>query len=106
MFDGRLDGTYVSAVYSVVTCCWPKADFDHSVQFMRDLLLFFGVKFKVTPFRKPARPDAAGGADSDAEDEEEERNPTLQVADDKEGTGEVLVSCLGIGYSNVNKAMA
>ena len=75
---------------------------------MRDLLLFFGVKFKVTPYRKTTAPGAKGdvnGEDAE-EDEEEERNPTLQVAEGKEGTGEVLISCVGIGYSNVNKAMA
>lgn len=75
------------------------------IQFMRDLLLFFGVKFKITPFRRSAAP-ANGAEGEDEEDEEEERNPTLQAVDGREGTGEVLVSCLGIGYSNVNKAMA
>lgn len=72
---------------------------------MRDILQFFGVKFKVTPFTKSRSGKAAVEGDEE-EDEEEERNPTLQAVDGKEGTGEVLVSCLGIGYSNVNKAMA
>lgn len=56
-----------------------------SVQFLRDIMAFFGVKFKITPV------DAA-----DADAEGPKRN----------GTGEVLVSCVGIGYSNVNKSMA
>lgn len=73
---------------------------------MRDLLLFFGVKFKVTPFRKTARAEPKAGESEEEEDDEEERNPTLQVAEGKAGTGEVLISCVGIGYSNVNKAMA
>ena len=81
---------------------------------MRDILLFFGVKFKVTPYRKTAASGTKSkGANGDGEeeededeDDEEERNPTLQVAEGKEGTGEVLISCVGIGYSNVNKAMA
>jgi RNA 3'-terminal phosphate cyclase-like protein len=55
------------------------------VQFLRDLLTFFGVKFKITP------------APRDEEDE---------AAASPSGTGEVLVSCVGIGYSNVNRSMA
>ena len=46
-------------------------------------MTFFGVKFKVTPAPR---------------DESADARPT--------GTGEVLVSCVGVGYSNVNKAMA
>ncbi|KAK4687364.1 RNA 3'-terminal phosphate cyclase-like protein, partial [Tremellales sp. Uapishka_1] len=59
----------------------------HSIQFLRDVMLFFGVKFKISPLVKdrPVEGDA-------------ELAPT--------GTGEVLVSCTGIGYSNVNKSMA
>jgi RNA 3'-terminal phosphate cyclase-like protein len=53
-----------------------------SIQFLRDVLTFFGVKFKITPA------------------------PRDQPAEGHSGTGEVLVSCVGIGYSNVNKAMA
>lgn len=104
MFDGGSDRTHVSYPtprHSPIG--GPDADIGR-IQFMRDLLLFFGVKFKVTPFSKTARP--AGDQELDEEDEEEERNPTLQVAEGKQGTGEVLVSCLGVGYSNVNKSMA
>ncbi|GMK53728.1 hypothetical protein CspeluHIS016_0103140 [Cutaneotrichosporon spelunceum] len=59
----------------------------HTVQFLRDVLLFFGVKFKISPAPPP-------------ELEEGEERPASR------GTGEVLVSCVGVGYSNVNKAMA
>ncbi|WVR09531.1 18S rRNA biogenesis protein RCL1 [Kwoniella sp. DSM 27419] len=45
----------------------------HTVQFFRDMLAFFGTKYKLVE-------DAT--------------------------SGEVTVSCIGIGYSNVNKAMA
>ncbi len=55
----------------------------NSVHFLRDVLVFFGVKFKVTPVPR---------------DREDGPRPA--------GTGEVLVSCVGIGYSNVNKSMA
>jgi RNA 3'-terminal phosphate cyclase-like protein len=76
------------------------------VQFMRDILLFFGVKFKITPYTKGApAPKTAEGSDEEEEDEEE-RNPTLQTVEGREGTGEVLMSCIGVGYSNVNKSMA
>ncbi|TXT15616.1 hypothetical protein VHUM_00119 [Vanrija humicola] len=54
----------------------------HTIQFLRDVMAFFGVKFKITPVE----------ADADAPK--------------RDGTGEVLVSCVGIGYSNVNKSMA
>lgn len=57
---------------------------DPSIQFLRDILDFFGVKFKISPAPK---------------DDDEPENPNV-------GTGEVTVSCVGVGYSNVNKAMA
>lgn len=122
MFDGGFDSAYVSLCLLLRTAlhthtlpreCHELTFF--SVQFMRDILLFFGVKFKVTPYRKTAasgtKSNTANGEngedeEEEDEDEEEERNPTLQVAEGKEGTGEVLISCVGIGYSNVNKAMA
>jgi hypothetical protein len=68
-------------------------------------MAFFGVKFKITPYRK-STPAAKGGESDEEEDDEEERNPTLQATEGRQGTGEVLMSCIGIGYSNVNKAMA
>lgn len=76
MLDGRLDGTYVSTQSTTSA--------DVRVQFLRDVLDFFGVKFKISPAPR---------------DEEEPENPNV-------GTGEVMVSCVGVGYSNVNKAMA
>lgn len=51
---------------------------DRSVQYLRDLLAFFGTQFKIVP----------------AEVEEGET------------TGELIVSCVGVGYSNVNKSTA
>lgn len=69
------------------------------IQFLRDTLLFFGVKFKVVPFVKTSAPLAG------EEDEEEDENPSIPIVEGR-GTGEVVVSCVGIGYSNVNKSMA
>jgi len=71
---------------------------------MRDILLFFGVKFKITPYTKGAPTPQAD--DEESEEDEEERNPTLAPVEGREGTGEVLMSCIGVGYSNVNKSMA
>lgn len=71
---------------------------------MRDILLFFGVKFKITPYTKGAPTQPTD--EEDEEEDEEERNPTLQSVEGREGTGEVLMSCIGVGYSNVNKSMA
>ncbi|KAK1927241.1 RNA-3'-phosphate cyclase [Papiliotrema laurentii] len=50
----------------------------HSIQYLRDLDAFFGVRFKVQP----------------------------QKGNDDASSGEVIMSCVGIGFSNVNKAMA
>jgi hypothetical protein len=75
---------------------------------MRDILLFFGVKFKITPYTKGAPTPKKTGEDDEeeSEEDEEERNPTLQNTEGRQGTGEVLMSCIGVGYSNVNKSMA
>ena len=54
------------------------------------MLLFFGVRFKVAP---------APRGEEDGEDEGEEKTR-------RRGTGEVVVSCVGVGYSNINKSMA
>ena len=77
-------------------------------------MAFFGTKFKIVPAQrhsnfangangKPtaAAAAAAGGAadGSDAEDEEDEGDAPIEA-------GEVVISCVGVGYSNVNKAMA
>ena len=61
------------------------------VQFLRDMLLFFGVKFKITPANTATKPDTSSMTETETK---------------SSGTGEVLVSCVGIGYSNVNKSMA
>lgn len=65
----------------------------HAVQFLRDCLLFFGVKFKITPFRDE-NGEEIGGARREGDGEQ------------SAGTGPVVASCVGVGYSNVNKAMA
>jgi RNA 3'-terminal phosphate cyclase-like protein len=61
-----------------------------SIQFLRDIMLFFGVKFKITQAPK----------------EVDEEGVEVTTAERQAGTGEVMVSCVGVGYSNVNKAMA
>jgi RNA 3'-terminal phosphate cyclase-like protein len=53
-------------------------------------MTFFGVKFKISPAPK------SDDADADATPKQQQQH----------GTGEVLVSCVGVGYSNVNRAMA
>ena len=55
-----------------------------SIQFLRDLEAFLGVRFKL-------RSVTAGETDDH---------------DNGPSTDEVVVSCVGIGFSNVNKAMA
>jgi len=52
----------------------------HSIQYLRDLMTFFGVRFKVQAPKSS---------------EESTHSP-----------GEVVVSCVGVGFSNVNKSMA
>lgn len=64
----------------------------HRVQFTRDLLEFFGVRFKIAPAPRETTED-----EEDVPVDDSARSP---------GTGPVVVSCLGVGYSNVNKAMA
>lgn len=51
-----------------------------SIQYLRDLMTFFGVRFKVQAPKSS---------------EESTHSP-----------GEVVVSCVGVGFSNVNKSMA
>ena len=72
VFDGR-------AYFSQVSSSIGVSDL-RSIQFLRDMMTFFGVKFKLSP-----------------------------VSHDTEGpsrTGEVIIACMGIGYSNVKKSMA
>jgi RNA 3'-terminal phosphate cyclase-like protein len=105
MSNGRFDCSYVSFSPSF-SCMKPKErDLINRVQFMRDILLFFGVKFKITPYTKGA-PTPKATDEEESEEDEEERNPTLQPVEGRAGTGEVLMSCIGVGYSNVNKSMA
>ena len=61
------------------------------IQFLRDMLLFFGVKFKITPANTTTKPEISSMTETETK---------------SSGTGEVLISCVGIGYSNVNKSMA
>lgn len=75
----------------------------NAVQFLRDLLTFFGVKFKITPFRAEedeAEGESGKGAFGGKGGKGDEENA------ERKGTGPVVASCVGIGYSNVNKAMA
>jgi RNA 3'-terminal phosphate cyclase-like protein len=54
---------------------------DDSIQTLRDLRDFFGVKFKITP--APADP-----------------------GQEKEKNQEKILSCFGIGYININRSLA
>ncbi len=56
----------------------------YSIQFLRDILTFFGVRFKITPFSREGLGDAI-------------RPP---------GMGEMVVSAVGVGFSNINKSTA
>ncbi|KAL7422546.1 hypothetical protein Q5752_003194 [Cryptotrichosporon argae] len=84
----------------------------HSIQFLRDLNAFFNVRFKIVPFASVSAASlamkvaAAAPGDDGADAEEEEDVAAHGDEGKREGTGEVLVTCVGIGYSNVNKAMA
>lgn len=60
-----------------VSACLPES-LTRRIQYLRDLDAFFGVRFKVQP----------------------------QKGNDDASSGEVIMSCVGIGFSNVNKAMA
>lgn len=82
MHHGGFDGTQVGANsnHSLTR---------YSVQFLRDLEIFFGSRFKIAPV--PFDLELVGS----------EKETGQHV-----GSGEVAVSCVGIGYSNVNKAMA
>lgn len=74
MSNGRSHSTFVSRARSSAV---PP---DVRIQYLRDLMAFFGVRFKIQP-PKPT----------------EDYTPS---------PGEVVVSCVGVGFSNVNKAMA
>ncbi len=87
-----------------------------SVQYLRDINDFFGVKFKVAP--------VAGSADhtdheevSKAEEkvQEEDGDIVMHFMNNKEKKEneqrrlvpqEIMVSCLGVGYSNINKSIS
>jgi hypothetical protein len=56
------------------------------------------VKFKIVPFVKAASTE-------EVDEDEEDENPSIPMVEGR-GTGEVVVSCVGVGYSNVNKSMA
>jgi hypothetical protein len=73
-------------------------------------MAFFGTKFKIVPaqrhsnFKDGAASNGTNGknnlvADGSDAEEEDEGDAPIEA-------GEVVVSCVGVGYSNVNKAMA
>jgi hypothetical protein len=76
MLDGRLDGSLVSSGMACGGIPWLTG----RVQYLRDLMAFFGVRFKIQPQKS--------------------------VDEAVSATGEVVVSCVGVGFSNVNKSMA
>ncbi len=103
----------------------------NSIQYLRDINDFFGVRFKIVPF--PSSLPGASSAntkdsssaseseDDDDDDEEEQEILGVKVKTGrkgvagKDGSGvkvgkyvpeEYLISCLGIGYGNFNKSMA
>lgn len=85
-----------------------------SVQYLRDINDFFGVKFKVAPVS-----DSAATADDESVTEPEEAQDengdvVMQFMNNKEKKEnqqrrmtpqEFMVSCLGVGYSNINKSI-
>ena len=101
------------------------------IQWLRDINDFFGVRFKITPI---AQHHAAGtrqngpnentedkkaGEGDDVEEDDEEENERIVggiklkgVVDSKNDKparfvpDEVMVSCVGIGYGNINRSTA
>jgi hypothetical protein len=101
-----------------------------SVQWLRDINDFFGVRFKITPIAqhhagniKQTGPNENKGenkdgseSDEDEDDEENERTvggiKVKGVVDSQNDKvkrlvpDEVMVSCVGIGYGNINRSTA
>lgn len=94
------------------------------VQWLRDINDFFGVRFKITPVgqhhaanikQTPKHgEDGEDSSDSDADMEEKlvlgVKVPVKRGEDNKKveryRPEEVIVSCVGIGYGNINRSTA
>ncbi len=85
------------------------------VQYLRDLYAFFGVRFKIAP----ATGTGPTADEAEVEDEEmqddEDGDVVARFMKQREDEAtktkklmpkEYMVSCLGVGYSNINKSMA
>lgn len=72
-------------------------------------MAFFGTKFKIVPAQRHSNfkdgangrgaPAVSAGSDGEGDGEEDEGDAPIEA-------GEVVISCVGVGYSNVNKGMA
>jgi hypothetical protein len=105
----------------------------HSIQWLRDINDFFGVRFKITPIaqhhasnirqtgpNENLKDKVEGGEDGSSDDDEDEAENERMVAgikvrgvvDSKNDKpkrlipDEVMVSCVGIGYGNINRSTA
>jgi len=85
----------------------------HSVQYLRDINDFFGVRFKIAPVSRTAtQTDDAELADEQVDDNGDVVMKFMRNRDQTESRqkklvpDEFMVSCLGVGYSNINKSMA
>lgn len=99
----------------------------HSIQYLRDLNDYFGIQFKITAIKAGdklkngshptgAQPDGEEVEEDEDEEEEEEQERTIMgvAVKTNDGNGkrrktvpeEFLVSCLGIGYGNINRSAA
>jgi hypothetical protein len=83
------------------------------VQYLRDINDFFGVKFKIVPVAATLQADKEEV--SDEEDQEDNGDIVMRFMQNRDKTEskqkklvpeELMVSCLGVGYTNINKSMA
>lgn len=79
MYDCIDSGYFVACLINY--CITIVFSFANSIQFLRHLKEFFGVMFKI---------EAQQGDDNDRE---------------TGGENKVLLSCVGVGYTNINKTM-
>lgn len=101
-----------------------------SVQWLRDINDFFGVRFKITPIAQhhagnikqtgpnENKSENKDGSESDDDEDDEENERTIGgikvkgVVDSQNDKvkrlvpDEVMVSCVGIGYGNINRSTA
>lgn len=101
----------------------------HSVQWLRDINDFFGVRFKITPIAQHhAGNTKQTGPNDNVEDKGEDESSDSDDDEDRERViggvkvkgvvdsqndkvkrlvpEEVMVSCVGIGYGNINRSTA